>query len=130
MSKLSIQHCTDFTIYCQYDKNEFVMPKKTKKQKILAELHRNIKAHPTISQTQTHSNIPNIVNTQNKMTTAFTPSFNLNSASYKKEAITKAQNSNMTVSYAYVKHDLIKITIFTLFALFIQSVLYFLLRTR
>lgn len=96
------------------------MPKKTKKQKLLAELHRKIKAVPSLSaqfvKSQNEPEIPTITATN---TSTFT---------YNKHVVSKPKTPISIANYAHVRHDLIKITIFTLFAVIFQSVLYFFLR--
>ncbi len=97
------------------------MPKKTKKEKILAELHRKL----TILDAS-----PKPVKSQNQRSTPQAQSVKLSSFIYHSGSVTKPNSLQKEPSYAYVKHDLIKITIFTLFAIIFQSMLYFLLRTR
>lgn len=105
------------------------MPKKTKRQKILATLHRKLQYSNNL-QTQDIKLRPNSVNSQNtdakqNILSAYTAPFNI-----AKETVMKAKNTTTESSYKFVKNDLIKITIFTALALVSQGVLYFLLRTR
>ena len=99
------------------------MPKKTKKQKLLAELHRKI-------ETAVKTTSPNFVKSQNMLATetvatAVTPSF-----TYSKNAVIKPKTQKITADYAYVKHDLIRITIFVIMTAIFQGVLYFFLRNH
>lgn len=100
----------------------WIMPKKTKKQKILAQLHRKIN---TVSSTSAQ-----FVKSQNH----FEPKEKLEnkpaSYTYHNSSITTTKTSAITLDYFHIKSDLIKILIFTLFALISQGVLYFFLRTR
>ncbi len=94
------------------------MPKKTKKQKILAKLHRKI---------HTTSYSLNNVKSQNLRQTSITAPFTYNEPILKKNSDTNIQNAETAVYYSYVKNDLIKITIFTTTAVILQLVLYFFL---
>ncbi len=129
MSKLSIQHCTDFTRKCQYVKTAFVMPKKTKKQKLLADLHKKIYLTTThqISDTQ---DMPDLVKGQNSpLHLSQTPIYTT-SLEFINKNVVKAKTLKSDTSYNFVRNDLIKITIFTILALSLQGVLYFVIRTR
>ncbi len=99
------------------------MPRKTKKQKILAQLHRKLAA---VSYPKDNTKILP-VNRQKQNASIV----NHSTINYylipKKDADIKSQNKILSLNYSYVKHDLIKITIFTLIALIFQGVLYFLL---
>lgn len=125
------------------------MPKKTKKQKLLAELHRKITVHDIHSVTQSQSHISKENNearfphrnsssisvsltdtsvksqlTTDKARYSIQDSFNGISNI---QTILKPKSSSLMTDYSYVRHDLIKITIFTVFAFLLQGVLYFLL---
>lgn len=95
------------------------MPKKTKRQKILAELHRKL---------QTANS--DLVKSQNKLAQKNLQANFILSESIHKETVTKAKTWQNEATSTYLINDLLKITIFTLFALALQGVLYFLLRTR
>lgn len=96
------------------------MPKKTKRQKILAELHRKLKS-PAITE-------PQFVKSQNisLTTSSFTPAMPIFHISDK--IVSKPKTTESLLDYSYVRHDLIRITIFTLFAFIFQGMLYFLLQ--
>ncbi len=98
------------------------MPKKTKKQKILAQLHR--------IKTVNFELRSDFVKHQNPQPENFHKiNYTLPDANAQKP-VTRAKSSVTEANYAYVFHDLTRITIFTLFALMAQGVLYFLIRTR
>lgn len=97
------------------------MPKKTKREKILAELHRKLITLDASTKS---------VKSQNQIGMPQAQSVKLSSFTYHSGSVTKPNSLQKESSYAYIKHDLIRITIFTLFATIFQSVLYFLLRTR
>ena len=96
------------------------MPKKTKRQKLLAELHRKIKAVPSPS--------AQFVKGQNKSEIPIITATSASTFTYNKHVVSKPKTPISIADYAHVKHDLIRITIFTLFAVIFQSVLYFFLR--
>lgn len=98
------------------------MPKKTKKQKLLAELHRKISV--------VSSYTPQFVKTQNKTTASTVLKNNLSQYSYDNRAVTTTKTLKSDLDYSYIKTDMVKILVFTLFALISQGVLYFFLRTR
>lgn len=98
------------------------MPKKTKKQKLLAELHRKISV--------VSSYTPQFVKTQNKTTASTVLQNNLSQYSYDNRAVTTTKTLKSDLDYSYIKTDMVKILVFTLFALISQGVLYFFLRTR
>lgn len=105
------------------------MPKKTKKQKILAQLHRKFQFESTVQYPNLDSK-SQFVKNQNNISASnqsLTYTASLNSIN---KAVIKAKTIKSDSSYAYVYNDLIRITIFTIFALLLQGVLYFLLRTR
>lgn len=121
MSTRSIQDCTHFTSKCQYVTTASVMPKKTKKQKILAELHKKF-ARSSEGQISVKSqNQPSVISTQYSIPTTFT---------YKQHAFLKPQIYKNSSDYSYITRDLIRITIFSLVTFIFQGMLYFLLRTR
>lgn len=99
------------------------MPKKTKKQKILAQLHRKLAFTPPDTSA-------NFVKSQNQIPTTHAQSPTPSNFVYSLGAVVKPNSTKSPHDYSYVKYDLIRITIFTLFAITLQSVLYFLLRTR
>lgn len=105
------------------------MPKKTKKQKILAQLHRKT-IFSVPGQTNHPSSNPDLVKSQNNYSIQNQLPVYSNSFKYAKDTVAKAKNMKITPSYTHVQHDLIRITIFTILALAIQGMLYFLLRTR
>lgn len=105
------------------------MPKKTKKQKILAELHRKLQ-YPNTFQSPGLNFESSLVKNQNNDSTKNQEPIYSNTIKYVQEPAIKAKTMKIYSSYAYVKSDLIKITIFTVFALTLQCVLYFLIRTR
>lgn len=95
------------------------MPKKTKKQKLLADLRRKIETVRDINL--------DVVKYQKKE-----EALNLNlpqeeKVLNEKYRVTKSQTTNIVADYSHVKKDLIKITLFTLFALIFQGVLYYFL---
>lgn len=102
------------------------MPQKTKKEKLRAEIRRrsvpsygidqNI-ASELVKGQITHSQSP--LNQVQK--TEYT---------YEKFVAPTVKSHTITGNYTYVRFDLIKITIFTIFALGIQIVLYFLVQAR
>lgn len=94
------------------------MPKKTKKKKILAQLHRKLASLPSS---------PNIVKSQNNENLPAKPSLDNTNFVFKKQPVIKQKNATILTDHSYVKGDLIKITIFTTLALILQGVLYFLL---
>lgn len=98
------------------------MPKKTKKQKLLAELHRKISV--------VSSYTPQFVKTQNKTTASTVLQNNLSQYSYDNQTVTTTKTLKSDLDYSYIKTDMVKILVFTLFALISQGVLYFFLRTR
>jgi hypothetical protein len=95
------------------------MPKKTKKEKLLADAHRKIRVSSiTESQLVNRENASpdRVVNI--KQPPAYSYSF--------KSATTPYINKSVS-NIPYIKTDLIKITIFTVLALLFQGMLYFLL---
>lgn len=98
------------------------MPKKTKKQKLLAELHRKISVVSSYS--------PQFVKTQNITSDTASQQNNHSPYSYDKQVVTTTKTLKLNSDYSHIKSDLVKILIFTLFALISQGVLYFFLRTR
>ena len=97
------------------------MPKKTKKEKILAEIHRK---NDFLNQQLTS------VKSQNQTTFSKSPTQTKNNYKYSEMVIIKPQISTQIADYSIIKHDLIKITIFTFIAFSLQGMIYFLLRTR
>ncbi|OIO15708.1 hypothetical protein COV53_06410 [Candidatus Gottesmanbacteria bacterium CG11_big_fil_rev_8_21_14_0_20_37_11] len=95
------------------------MPKKTKKEKLLADLRRLNKSQIQKEQLLVKNQI--IVNPI-PTSSSLTPSL-----MFKIKSDTKPKKISIENDYSHIKHDLIKITIFSFFALGIQGVLYFLL---
>lgn len=95
------------------------MPKKTKKQKLLAELRRKIEK-------QSVNDLP-VVKYQNKIQPQNHSTTRLPNIKDHKQSLPTAKTSNEAVDYSFVGRDLIKITLFTLVALVFQGVLYYLL---
>ena len=105
------------------------MPKKTKKQKLLADLHKKINL-ATIHQISGTKAMPDLVKGQNdSLPTSQTPVY-ATSLEFINKNVVEAKTHKPDTSYGYIKNDLIKITIFTILALSLQGVLYFFLRTR
>lgn len=105
------------------------MPKKTKKQKLLADLHKKIHL-ATTHQILDIKAEPDLVKGQNdSLTASQTPVYTTSFKFINKSAV-KAKTHSQVTSYNYIRNDLIKITIFTILALSLQGVLYFFLRTR
>lgn len=98
------------------------MPQKTKKQKLLAQLHRKINLLSPKSSDLVKREFPDISSKKENPQI-----FNY---SYNKQVVSKPQTLTMNNGYSYFKSDVIKITIFTFLALIFQGVLYFILRTR
>ena len=98
------------------------MPKKTKKQKLLAQLHRKINL--------VSSSPSNIVKREFPEKSFKEEGPKISGFTYNKQVIIKPQITMADRDYRYIRSDLIKITIFTFLALSFQSVLYFVLRTR
>ena len=96
------------------------MPKKTKKEKILAQLHRKMEKYspdnPPVVKYQNKSHIPA------RSTLLPKHLFSDN------QSTTTVKTTTFATDYTYIKHDLIKITLFTAVALIFQGVLYYLLR--
>ena len=110
------------------------MPKRTKKQKILAELRRKLMAvsttppQPEKKQDELVKKQSEFVKKQNSPTQSTISASSASTFIYTKESVLKPKMTLLSSSYTYVIHDLIKITIFTLFAFVFQVMLYFLLR--
>lgn len=100
------------------------MPKKTKKQKMLAELRRKLAAANNTSQYEPKLQL---VKKQKQSDQSYTVPASTASFAIQNKSATKPKTATLLTNYSYVKHDLIKITIFTLFALIFQGMLYFLL---
>lgn len=99
------------------------MPKKTKKQKLLAELHRKIEV-------ATKASAAELVKSQNVSASIDPVTPHIPTFTYNKNSIVRPKTQSVKADYSYVQHDLIRITIFTLFATIFQGVLYFLLQRR
>ncbi len=105
------------------------MPKKTKKQKLLADLHKKIYLAKTHQSTNTKA-MPDLVKGQNdSISVSLTPVYTTSLEFINKHTV-KAKTHILDTSYNYIRNDLIKITIFTILALSLQGVLYFFIRTR
>ena len=95
------------------------MPKRTKKQKLLAELHRqqmtNLQFKLQTVKPQNESQAQNDVSYKNS------------NPIYKIGPSAKPNSHIGSIDYTYVKQDLLRIFIFTLTALIFQGVLYFML---
>mgnify|MGYP001559501370 CR=1 FL=1 len=105
------------------------MPKKTKKQKLLADLHKKINL-ATTHQISGAKAMSDLVKGQNdSLPLSQTPSYKTSLKFINKNAV-EAKTHITTSSYGYIRNDLIKITIFTILALSLQGVLYFFIRTR
>ena len=74
------------------------MPKKTKKQKLLAELHRKISV--------VSSYTPQFVKTQNKTTASTVLQNNLSQYSYDNRAVTTTKTLKSDLDYSYIKTDM------------------------
>ncbi|MBI3379605.1 hypothetical protein HY029_02500 [Candidatus Gottesmanbacteria bacterium] len=105
------------------------MPKKTKKQKILAILHRQSQISNTLKTSGLSSNTEFVKSQNEKSNYGQTLTYST-PVSLVTQAVIKTKSPEVDYSYGYVKKDLIKITIFSIFALLLQGMLYFLLRTR
>lgn len=105
------------------------MPKKTKKQKILAQLHRKLQLSQIAQSQDFKLNVSFVKGQNNLPTNDKSDGYKLSPVTHK-EAVTKGEKPQGEANYAYIRNDLFRITIFTLFALILQGVLYFLLRTR
>ncbi|OGG26378.1 hypothetical protein A2960_03550 [Candidatus Gottesmanbacteria bacterium RIFCSPLOWO2_01_FULL_39_12b] len=98
------------------------MPKKTKKEKMLAELHRRLESTNLQGEEIVKSQIKTHQNTLSQVQPA--------TYSFSNIGYTKPKNHIVTHDYTYLKHDLLKITGFTILALLFQGMLYFFVRTR
>jgi NifB/MoaA-like Fe-S oxidoreductase len=105
------------------------MPKKTKKQKLLAELRRKL---ATVSSTDSlnYNKQTELVKRQNDFKSETIPLASTVTDGFKLKSITEPKSPNAPTNYSYVRHDLIRITIFTFFALASQGVLYFFLKAK
>ena len=103
------------------------MPKKTKKQKILAEIRRKISQRDNYFHPHEANNQKFVKRVNNLYPLPHTvlPSY---ASPIPNKSIIKPKNPIEKADYTYIKHDLIKITIFSIFALFFQLMLYFVLR--
>lgn len=105
------------------------MPKKTKKQKILANIHRKLQYSSNLNLQEVNSGLNSVKSQNNSVIQNKSPEYAM-TFNHAKETVMKINNTKAGSSYDYVKKDLVKITIFTIFALASQCVLYFLLRSR
>ncbi|MBM3282663.1 hypothetical protein FJY90_00275 [Candidatus Gottesmanbacteria bacterium] len=103
------------------------MPKKTKKQKVLAELRRKLSAVSTISPRQDIKSAE-FVKSQNSTIQSTVSVSSPLTFTYNNQGVATGKKASIVPDYSYVTRDLIKITIFTLFTIIFQYVLYFLLR--
>ncbi len=92
------------------------MPKKTKKQKLLAELHKKLSA---VAQ----SSIP--VKSQIYSIPSSTTVKTATNIAYNNYTVAKPKTLTTQSDYSYISADLIRITIFTIIAFILQGVLYF-----
>ncbi len=92
------------------------MPKKTKKQKLLAELHKKLSA-ANQSSTPVKSQIYSTPSSATVKTAA--------NIAYNNYKIAKPKTITIQSDYSYITADLIRITIFTIIAFILQGVLYF-----
>ena len=94
------------------------MPKKTKKQKLLAEIHRrNLKEKGltyNFVKPPSSAIVKNVSNEVSEKTRKID------------FIVTKPQTLESTTEYDYLKQDLLKIFLYTIFALISQGVLYYL----
>jgi hypothetical protein len=88
------------------------MPKKTKKEKILADLRRS--SHIVKPLASSVAQIQAVPSVQKFV--------------FEKKPVITIQTKQTTHDYSYVYHDLIKITIFTIAVLTLQGMLYFVLQ--
>lgn len=95
------------------------MPKKSRKEKILADIHRKTNSI-TLKETQ-------FVKHQIKPAYNTTPSTSESKFVYNKGIDVKPQNHLHESNLDYINNDLVKITIFSFFTLILLGVLYFLL---
>lgn len=119
MSKLCIRDCTHFTRHCQYVKLDHArinMPKKTKRQKLLAEKHRQ-----KLLNSQPVKNQINLPGDDQEIHPEIKYTFNKQSV----PAVKPVLNSN---EYSYVNKDLKRISLFTFLAISLQVVIYFVLK--
>lgn len=106
------------------------MPKKTKKQKLLADLRRKSQTAEFFKESTSLTLETRLVNRQNIEPTQDRSAPSTPTFVYQKNIVTKPKTLITISTYSYVKRDLLKITIFTFLALLFQGVVYFLLRTR
>jgi hypothetical protein len=97
------------------------MPKKTKKHKILADLRKK---------NQFSSPGFQFVNSQIDRIPKQPASTSQPGFIFDTKSNTKPKTGVVAHDYSYVKHDLIRITFFTIIALMIQGVLYFFLKVH
>ena|SRR3972149_9286070 len=97
------------------------MPKKTRRQKMLAEQRRIQGLQDTRSE---------FVKREKIEIPPFAPNIAPPRFDYHKKIAIEPQSQRITHDNTHIVKDLIRITIFTMFALFFQGVLYFFLRTR
>lgn len=100
----------------QTQEQEIDMPKKTKKQKLLAEIHRQklLDSQPVKHQ----NNLPRLESNTNEL---LRYTFNQQSV-----PVVKSVPDNS--GYSYVKKDLKRISMFTFLAISLQIVIYFVLK--
>lgn len=97
------------------------MPRKTRKQKILSELRKH-------TQVVLQNPLPDPVKPPIQTQSPAKPQLASYSFQMKKEPVVTTETHTVVADYTYVHHDLIRITIFTVFALLCQGVVYFLLK--
>jgi len=106
------------------------MPKKTKKQKLLADIHRKLQTTQIVKNSSSVRAESTLVNSQNQVSLSSQLETKSPTFVYQKDIVTKPKTLTATSNYSYVTRDLLKITIFTFLALVFQGVVYFLLRTN
>lgn len=92
------------------------MPKKTKKQKLLAQLHKKLSA-VTPTSTPVNSQIYSLPPSATVKTETV--------IAYNNYTVAKPKTLTSQSDYSYITADLIRITIFTIIAFILQGVLYF-----
>lgn len=95
------------------------MPKKTRRQKILASERRYKVFHPKLSEPVKSQNL----HETSEAKISIKPEYKFGN-----NIIPKPKTISATADYSYLKKDLIRITIFVILAISAQSVLYFFLR--
>ena len=92
------------------------MPKKTKRQKLLAEKHRQ---NLLGSQPVKHQNHPPQIDSKNNGLLKYT---------FNQQSVPSVKSVSDNSEYSYVKKDLKRISLFTFLAISLQGVIYFVLK--